>query len=60
MVCAESCQLIVEMEIMASFADVIQDMRGEIGLPRTVLADTGFADVALAHNRRRITRLAAA
>ncbi|GBQ95385.1 hypothetical protein GLI01_28280 [Gluconacetobacter liquefaciens] len=49
MMCAEGCRVIVEKGVVAttaaapSFADMILGMEGRIGLPRTVLADTGFA-----------------
>ncbi|WP_342627943.1 IS1182 family transposase [Nguyenibacter vanlangensis] len=48
-VCAEGSQLILEHRVVAttadapSFADTILGMEERIGLPRTVLADTGFA-----------------
>ena len=48
-VCAEGCQLIVTTDVVAtsadapSFADTVLSMEDMIGLPKIVLADTGYA-----------------
>ena len=49
MVCADGTQLVLATKLVAttadapSFADVILGMQDTIGLPTTVLADTGYA-----------------
>ena len=66
-VCAEGSQLILATTVVAtpadapSFASTILGMEGGIGLPRTVLADTGFAsgEAVAALQARKIEPLVA-